>query len=696
MNILFLENEGSWRGQCLLKLNEGATHKVDTFTETQLNDPVEKLAELIVKDFIFVDLFIINVNMISGNQDRSACWGIKLIKLLRLHGLNQQCILYSFLSREQLMELSPENLIVFSEGLTYIRLPYDFKQIDLVASSKKIAPTNLTAYLKAESRLPDDRHFFANWWGALQLWNVYKKVNDLNDDLKNSIQHQLFPSSKEIGSYQGLLARYLYGHEVQKFSNVYIQSKREKHNDYSHFNLPPQTYTEHIAQLDQKIETAITEHERYRDILDAITTSNNNWQKFLLSWSGKPKEISTKIRHFEIGINEATTEKEHIQRFLELKEYIGAEERQYITEKENLILERVKVIEESKKESYKLKEDNTFGQLLHEKSPKICYIDDQAEEGWAGIFQLMIYGETKPDCFQVIQPSKASELEPIIQKCFEHIQTHNPDLIILDLRLLGETGTISNPTELSGFKVLHALKSGYKHDNGKKYYPISCPLMIVTASNKVNTYQFITNEGADAYWIKEGLDNHFSLDESADNYFDFIAKTYVLCCSPEFKMIREMKSKFTEFRQNKTYWWESPKRFQQLNDDRVTINNITRKIIFGIIGEAIRFIEVLVQNKLNHSWSIDYERLISSMVVVRLFLAIEIIHEEINSTNFPTKHTELSTRIFKHHPVSHRLNKLLEIRNKAVHHDSILLGDVKQFVDYLMGYLSNSPSAQSH
>lgn len=696
MNILFLENESSWRSQCLLKLNVGTTHIVDTFTQNQLNDPVEKIAELIVADFIFVDLIIINVNIIAGENDRSACCGIKLIKLLRLHGLQQRCILYSFLSREQLMGLSPENLIVFSEGLTYIRLPYDFKQIDFVALSKKMAPTNLTAYLKAESHLPDDRHFFANWWGALQLWNVYQKVNELNDDLKNSIQNQLFSSSKEIGSYQGLLAQYLYGHEIQKFSDAYIERKREKHNNYSHFNLPPQTYSEQIGQLDQKIEMAIVEQERYSDILDTITACNNDWQKFLLNLSGKPKEISTIINHIEFGINESTTEKEQILRFLELKKYLETEEQHRFTEKENLILERIKAVEESKKETYKIKEEITFGQLLHEKLPKILYIDDQAEEGWSGIFQLMIYGELKQDCFKVFQPTKEPEIEIIIQKCFEHIQTLNPDLIILDLRLQGETGTFSNPKELSGFKVLHALKSGYKFDSGMKYYPVSCPVVIVTASNKVNTYQFITNEGADAYWIKEGLDNHFSLDESADNYFDFIAKTYVVCCSPEFKMLREMKSKFTEFRQNRTYWYESPKRFQQLYDDRATINYINPKTIIGIIGDAIKFIEVLIQDKFNHNYNIDYERLISSTLVVRLFLAIEIIHEENNTSNIPTKHTDLSARIFKHHPVSYKLNKLLEIRNKAVHRDNILLIDVKQFVDCLMGYLSNSPGVQSH
>lgn len=694
MNILFLENEGSWRGQCLLKLNEGATNKVDTFTDTQLNDPVEKLAELIVKDFIFVDLFIINVNMIAGNQDRSACCGIKLLKLLRLHGLNQHCILYSFLSREQLMELSPENLIVFSEGLTYFRLPYDFKQIDLLASSKKIAPTNLTAYLKAESRLPDDRHFFANWWGALQLWKVHKKVFPMDDVLRNSIQDQLFSSSKEIGSYQGLLAQYLYGHEIQKFPDAYIESKREMHNHFLHFNSTPETYQKRITQLDEKIELSSKDRLWNTELLSAIAEGNTNWQNLFLNLSKKPKRISEKINYLSIALNEATTEKERIIRFIELKEYIEAEDQRIMLEQEGFILEK-RAVETSLNESLNVNDEDTFRQLLIKKSPKILYVDDQAEEGWATIFQLMIYGTINPDCFQVIQPNKSSVLQSVIKQCFEYNKSFDPDLIILDLRLLGESGTIENLNELSGVKVLKALKTGFKVNSTSKYSSVNCPVMVVTASNKAFTYQFVNAMGANTYWIKEGLDNKLSLVDSIHNYRDLIWKVYIACYSEEFLFLKRVKLAIERFKGTKSeFWWESDTRFSKLLTQGANLGRLDKSLILSILSECSTLIESLLQGMVLKNLSIAFETSVPSLIAIRLFHIAEIIHDE--HTN-ESDEIGIKKRIVEHHknaPVG-RLTEILKIRNNAAHNNSIYLEDLEQLFTWLIEYLENKPEVIS-
>jgi len=678
MNILFLENEGSWRGQCLLKLYEGATHKVDTFTDTQLNDPVEKLAELIVKDFIFVDLFIINVNMIAGNQDRAACWGIKLIKLLRLHGLNQHCILYSFLSREKLMELSPENLIVFSEGLTYIRLPYDFKQIDLEALSKKIAPTNLTAYLKAESRLPDDRHFFANWWGVLQLWKVHRALHSLDGKAVIRIEKEMFVSTQHMNDYQGLLAQYLYGSEVQKLTPAIIEQQKELHQTYRDFTV----YDTSFSQLEEQRIELEAEIKQISEKVEIIK-DNDKWQKYEIDYYQQ-------IEHLEKNAQQIHNQQFDINHQIDFKKKLDV--LVSIIEEEKLRLEtdhKVLISNISKKAEHSKAitltnntiEKLSFAEKLRAESPRILYIDDQAEEGWSIIFQHMIYGKVDPVNFKILDPQNY-EKDSLILTCFKNVNDFDPDLIILDLRLYGEKGTISDYDNLSGIKVLKVLKHG--NDN---FNPINCPVLVVTASNKSFAINAVMTSGADGYWIKEGLDNHFSLEETIFNYWDFIGKVFALCCSDEFKFLRKMRSGTQLLKNQQTFWWESDKRFTQVFTWGSKLNIISKKSVLKIFNEGLDFLASYLQNKLMKNLPPNFEKYLPSLIAIKLFKAIELIHKEIGPDNHSST---LNLRVKKHHEneIIYRLLEVHNLRNQSVHSMNLTLPELELFYEYMIGYIS--------
>lgn len=686
MNILFLENEGSWRGQCSLKLNSGNNHKIDVLSDIQLSEPTEILARNIAEEFPFVDLFFINTNLLAGGLSRSECAGINLLKLIRFCHFDKHCVLNSFLSREQLLQLSPENLIIFSEGVTFVQLPYDFSKFDLENLAKRKAPADLSRYLKAESRIPDDRHFFANWWGALQLWKIHQILHSIDEDTLQSIQHQLFNSAKGIGTYQGLLAQYLYGQEIQKLSSAYIENKKELHNHFQRFTLSSETYNKRLYELDEKIETASKEQNRLSDILQEIKATDN-WQQFFLKLSGKPKEIEYRIRNFEIGLKGANDEKQGITRFKELKYYIEEEENKIGREKKELISERAKAIEEKQNAGLNFNDGSTFIKILKEKTPKILYIDDKADEGWSSIFQLMIYGLEKPEKFRIIKPEKTSEINHIISSCFGLIDDFEPDLIILDLRLLGETGTISNAGELSGVKVLKALKNGFKKNSTLTYSPVSCPVMIVTASNKAFTYQSINTAGADAFWIKEGLDNKFPLDESIHNYWDFIWKVFILCCSDEFLFLEKIKNGLERLKATNTaFWWESDKRFSRLLAPDATLNKINKTIVFSILNECIGLTENLLQGMVLKNHSFAFENSLPSLIAIRLFQIVEIIHEE-NVNEYAE--ISIKKRVIDHHKNESygRLNELLKLRNNAAHQISLTLKDLDLLFTYLIEYL---------
>ena len=127
-----------------------------------LNEIKEKHAD--------TDVFVININYKFYDISRSDNTGIKLLKQLRLNGFYQYCILYSFLSIEQLINFDPLNNIIHSKGVKFIRLPFDQNDFELLFKYQKNANTeNLFYYFRAEVDLQKIRHELANKWGALRL-----------------------------------------------------------------------------------------------------------------------------------------------------------------------------------------------------------------------------------------------------------------------------------------------------------------------------------------------------------------------------------------------------------------------------------------------------------------------------------------------------------------------------------------------
>ena len=426
MNILFLENENSWRTDCFVKLSNGGKNKIEVLTELQLSEPINDLAKYIHEEFPYVDLFLVNINLISGAENRSACAGIKLFKFLRLYHLNQHCILYSFLNREQLMQLSPDHLILFSEGLSFIRLPFDLASLDVENLAKKVAPYDLSRYLKAESYLPDDRHFFANWWGVLQLWKAHRYLHKLDTETAKPIEKEMFLSAIQKESYQGKLAEYLFGEQIEQISPAYIEIQKELHTNFESFTLSPKDYEKQYVKLETKIEADQKEIIRLNIALEEIQPLT--WWQRLFTWlAGIIKKIRRKINRLENEKIDSLKEQERIKKYKELIHVKGQDKRRSEVELENLFAKNAQNIE-IKNRNFNAKDIfniQWYIQKLKEKSPKILYIDDQADEGWATVFQYVIYGRVIPENFTVINPGKTN-IENLIHQCFVNVNMKNP------------------------------------------------------------------------------------------------------------------------------------------------------------------------------------------------------------------------------------------------------------------------------
>ena len=209
MHIVWIENESCWRDLSCTRIKR-KIKRLDVIPENDLALPIGEIAKLIVEKYSTSDLFLISLNMTAGGLNRTQNAGLKLLKFIRLYNLHQHCIIYSFLSREQLMLMDPQNLIIFSQGITFHRLPCELSTIPFNEYIDTTAPENLSAFFKAESELPDDRHFVANWWGIYQLWKIHKVVENISENTSlEVVEHFLSFSRKEMSSYQGLLAIYL-------------------------------------------------------------------------------------------------------------------------------------------------------------------------------------------------------------------------------------------------------------------------------------------------------------------------------------------------------------------------------------------------------------------------------------------------------------------------------------------------------
>lgn len=540
-----------------------------------LADKPENLAKQIFENYADKELFLINVNYKTENISRADNAGILFLKFFRLNHFNQHCVLYSFLSREQLMAQDIRNLIIFSEGVTFIRMPEDLNQIDFEKLKDNKAPADLSAFFKAEYTLPDNSHFMANWWGVLQLWKVQEQI-EINAGVKNipRLDHDLANAQREITSYEGLVARY-------------IKAMHEK-------------------DLKGIVKSAIGE----RIVEDDEKQLNNRFHSL------------SKIR----------------------KE-------------------------------------------LQNKTPSIIFVDDQAGDGWAAVFQRIIYGGIS-NKFRIVQPQKDDQVELIAEQIFELIRQTVPDLIILDLRLKGERGQINSANDISGVQVLRLLS--------EKRIP--CPVLITSASTKIGSFKVTMNLGADAYWIKEGLNENTDLNRTIENYLRFVELIYTLCFSPEYRYLyKSFYPAITEI-ENATqncWWWEKTiwNEADIVNRKGETIkfkkyNPTSRKEIIDTLITASSLVKKLLNDETRQDVPVGFSNFTASLIILICANVLESVHKA-------DKHNEdLDLQKKMKHMLGNDLykkySKLVTIRNNTAHKFNAHFYTVKEFTQLLLKFLQDN------
>lgn len=127
-------------------------------------------------------VFLIGVNArMSGCSSRQNQDGVEVLKHIRLtEELRVLCdahvVLYSFETPEVLLRRKPGNLIMFSSGVTLLRLPEESKYLldpkwlnRVIGNKANRTSYSFTPFVACDYRQPDSAHQYSNWWGMRQF-----------------------------------------------------------------------------------------------------------------------------------------------------------------------------------------------------------------------------------------------------------------------------------------------------------------------------------------------------------------------------------------------------------------------------------------------------------------------------------------------------------------------------------------------
>ena len=134
----------------------------------------------------------------------------------------------------------------------------------------------------------------------------------------------------------------------------------------------------------------------------------------------------------------------------------------------------------------------------NEKSPKILYIDDEAEKGWYEIFATLLCDKSNLMDYECLDDIKKLSREEIIATSINKIKEKEIDIVILDFRLHNTDFSKEIPIEeVTSMEILKQIKE----------YNKGIQVLIFSATNKIWNLQALERLGADGFIIKEAPEN---------------------------------------------------------------------------------------------------------------------------------------------------------------------------------------------
>lgn len=663
---------------------------------------------------------LINIESRFGGAKRQDQKGTEILLWLRCkHRVRNPVILYGFQSNQQLLKKKPEYVVINSEGCHHFHLPYDFSKLKDSSLSRVNDWNTWKKYLKPAFSIEEFRHREANWWGVKCLWDVHRVRTEgkFNAEYPSDVKEKL----KVLNN---VIADFCYAIGVERLQD-YIQKRKDELSDQ-------------LGSLEEELRNAEQQKE--------VTTQDiSSWRSFLTSLLEKADNLKKNfLRYFANTSSEYAEIKEEIHTHegdvRVTEELLAESEREH--EKQDRSVEDIKTtIAETQRilqNLQRLIKDKLFRGDLPELSPdtKVLHIDDQAEQGWKQIFQYMIYGNKADDKFREMSFdasfTSSDTIEQKIDGIFADLKNvidgqnrspnFDPDVILLDVRLIPDydAGLKHDIESMSGARLLKQIR---------REYP-GTPVIVTTASNKIWTYEELMKLGADAYWIKEGIDEQRTAEESVENYIKFLGLV-VKVSTEEYKFLKSVagrtKRMFDSAATQKFWWEEKDWNFEYVyadnqNNEHVLIPKVTkaeRNTIKEILTDALALIRQYYQVTLmGHgydAWT-KKEWYLPSQVIQHLSNIIEVVHNfdaiRNNAASLKRRNHKLrypyydrvetidGYRFYENNKRKYRFKRrkdreggeLYEKRNQASHYSRAIYlkaDDMKEFFQGILKYLDD-------
>lgn len=201
----------------------------------------------------------------------------------------------------------------------------------------------------------------------------------------------------------------------------------------------------------------------------------------------------------------------------------------------------------------------------HSENGKIGLIDDEAQNiernnkkssGWLLSFQSVLFSEgSKNDIIEDVIEKCEINLEEISEKenlkhLCKQVKNNNYTCLLLDLKLdrkVKNEEEEQNIEDELGYKILQELKTTFP----------SLPVIMITSSNKPWRHRALIRAGADAVWVKEGVDENRSPKLSDINIIRLLKLIYH-ATGREYQFLKRIGKKIESIKEDREkYWWHA-------------------------------------------------------------------------------------------------------------------------------------------
>lgn len=585
-------------------------------------------------------VILVNIEEKFGGARRQDQKGVEIVIWLRCKfKVINPIVLFGWQESQQLLKKKPENLIIHSEGTSYYRLPTTPKKL----LNNEFQPVRdwhgLKAFLKPAFNLEQVRHEHANWWGMKSLCDIHQIF------VKGSLSLAYPVNLKGKDLNKALL-------DINFTVGVFL---------FENIDGLKRIYNDTVLKEKQLIVDHQICHEQIKNLNEEVEVTNDILKDISLNLLLNSKKLMNKDIYSEFFLENLSIEKAKLEdelgvteRHLETATIEINKNRQLYNQLSKQLTRLQDIAISTLNSDQKKPEDLT----KHLAAKKILLIDDQWEDGWYVSYCRVLYNQDSHPNFTAVKA--ADELRLDDNDSLLTGQPFMPDLILLDLQLnpQEDKNFLRDFDKLSGARLLKKIRESHA----------GIPILITTASNKVWSFRELLKLGADAFWIKEGIDAKFSAMESYENYNTFL-NTIKKLTSNKYLILNNLSIKLNQFKKNNNYWWIRKHIWQNGQETAAVDKDVIIDIITNFIPPCRTFLQQDIQKYDNISRPFWFSSLINKLAGV-----VEEIHFDKNKDANDIYSTKIggyynpNTRKWQVHRGDYTGQMLLSLRNPSSHH----------------------------